>query len=211
MDSPDKVRIKLKGFFQTFESVRFTKKEIIIPYQEKEPAFVYFLEKGFVSQSIVDENRKNMIVNIFRPYSYFPMINALSEMQNHYEFSALTDITVRKAPANETVVFTRANPDVLYDLSKRFGLGIDHLLEIIKNLRFERAQTRIYNLMSVLGTRFGKKMDGHVVIDFPLTHKDIASYTGLSRETVTREFSKLEKEAMVYKQGNNFYIKIHPS
>lgn len=207
MNTVEIVNKKVKKFFHQYQPVNFGKKELLIRYDEVKTDSIYFIEEGFVSQSIVTEEGEKMIANIFRPYSYFPMIHVLNNIPNRYEFRALSPVKVWKAPANEALSFVQKNTDVMYDLSRRFGLGIDRLMLMIKHLRFEQAHERIYGLMSLLGLRFGRSIKGYSVIDFPFTHKDIASYTGLTRETISREFSKLVKDKLIFKREDKIYVK----
>ena len=53
------------------------------------------------------------------------------------------------------------------------------------------------SLIFSLSDEFGVKKGNKVVIKFKITHKLIASITGLTRETVTLQMLKLEKEGLI--------------
>lgn len=207
MKSTSQINRKVLRFFKQYKPLIFRNKEIIISHRKRNIDSIYLIEDGYVSQSIVTGDLEKMFINIYRPYSYFPIIYAMNNISNYYEFKAITRVKIWKAPAGDVISFIKKNTDILYDLSTRLGLGIDRLLLVINHLRFEKANVRIYNLMTMLGSRLGTTKKGYSIIDFPFSQKEIASYTGLTRETVSREFSKLERKKLIYKDDKRIFIK----
>lgn len=187
-----KLLTKLNTFFSKYELLKMKRKEVLMKSSERRIDYVYFLTKGYVRQCFIDEGEE-VILNVFRPYSFFPMIFIMNEMPNTYNYRAITDIEVYRAPRKEVMKFVSENSDILFDLASRLGLGLNRMLALVTFLRLTEAKSRVFELLWLLATRFGAKSGKYYAIDFPLTHRDIASFTGLRRETVSREMSALER------------------
>jgi CRP-like cAMP-binding protein len=56
---------------------------------------------------------------------------------------------------------------------------------------------RVASTVATLSERAKANLGPYDKIDFPLTHKLIASLTGLTRETVTLHMLKLEKQGLI--------------
>ena len=60
---------------------------------------------------------------------------------------------------------------------------------------------RLAVLLSNLAEGFGVEQNGGILISLPLSREDMASYLGLTRETVSRRLSALQAEGIVSLQG----------
>lgn len=107
---PD-ISSKVENFFANYASQTFTKGKVIIQ-AEAEPAGVFYLTAGRVNQYEISPSGNSVVVNIFKPYAFFPMSWAINRTPNHYFFEAAIDTTARLAPADEVVRFLQANPSL---------------------------------------------------------------------------------------------------
>ena len=60
--------------------------------------------------------------------------------------------------------------------------------------------------MLICAERFGKKVGRDVVIQVPLTHKDIANLVGMTRETVSIEMKKLAHRSLIGYKGKTVTV-----
>lgn len=201
------VKKKLTEFFSDFpEKVFSSGQKIISGDQEKNP-YVYYVDKGHVRLFYQCEHGEDIMVHIFREHSYFPMAQILSGTKNIFTYEAHNSVRLRMAPKEEVVAFLKREPNVLYDLATRFSSGLMYLSESMCGMLFVSAQGRIVHFLTNYARRFGiENGDGGVTIPFVLKHKEIADSIGLTRETVTRELKKLEKEGKVKKKGHFYSI-----
>lgn len=201
------VRKKLIDFFSEYpEKVFASGQKIISSDQEKNP-HVFFIEKGYVRLFFECEHGEDIMIHIFKEYSYFPMALILAGQKNIFTFEALSTVQVRVAPREAVLSFLKHEPDVLYELATRLSSGLMYLSETMCQMFFVSAQRRIINFLSIYARRFGiENGEMWVTIPFVLRHKEIADSIGLTRETVTREMKKLEKEGKVKKKGHFYSI-----
>lgn len=68
------------------------------------------------------------------------------------------------------------------------------------------AQSRMVVELLIAARRFGTKSGNKVTINLKITEKDLASQTGIARETVSRELQKLKKEGLITFQKNELIV-----
>ncbi len=194
----------VKSFFDGYPIVHYGKGEILLRPDE-DLTHVFFLTEGQVVEYDISTAGNEVVINAFKPGAFFPMSLAMNRVHNDYFFEAATKISVHEAPADEVVSFIRENPDVCYDLLRRVYLGTDGLLRRMAHLMGGKAQSRLVFELLNAAARFGEKRVGNSVY-IPLTEKDIAKRSGLSRETVSRTMHALKEQALVSVRDGGLYI-----
>jgi CRP-like cAMP-binding protein len=193
----DSINSKLDSFFSKYKQQQYKKKEVLIRADE-DPSYIFYLKKGKVRQYIISQKGGELVLNIFKPNSFFPMSHAINNIQNIYYFEAISEIDVWRAPKNEVVQFIKNNPDVQYDLLSRLYKGIDGLLTKMSYLMSASAYERLTAEIIILSKRFAS-------MDFSKTHEinleisenELATLTGLTRETVSRELKVLRDKNLI--------------
>jgi CRP-like cAMP-binding protein len=191
-------KTKVDRFFRQYGLQTYKKGQVLLLSNET-PTCVYFIEEGRVKQYEITYKGSEIIVNIFKPGTYFVMLTALTGLPNLYYFSAETDVKLRCAPINEVVDFVNSNPDVMRDLLSRVYVVLESLFRRMTHLMSGSARGRvIYEiLLDVKGTgeeRPGGKLAARKL---SITEAELASRAGLSRETVSREVSLLKKKGLL--------------
>ncbi|MFH0864416.1 MAG: Crp/Fnr family transcriptional regulator [Candidatus Gottesmanbacteria bacterium] len=188
---------KLENFFSQFKQVTFSKGEIIIR-PDNTPQGVYFIKEGYARMYSTFADGRELTLNIFKPRTYFSMMWALADIANTYYFQAHTRVIVQKAPQGQVKEFLQANPDILFNLTKRILVGLDGILTNIEYLLSGQAAHRVMAALFLSAKRFGQpKENNEVIINLPLTHQDIANLAGLTRETTSIEMGKLTKKKLI--------------
>lgn len=186
---------KLEIFFRTYREQVYKKGDIIL-FTQDQPIPIHYLVSGQVGQYDISETGNKLMVNIYKPGAFFPMSNAVNATPNRFFFEALTDVQLRKAPADEVVAFLHNNEDVLFDLLQRLYLGMDGLLGRMTYLMSGDANDRLRLELSIACERFGtKQQDGSYLLH--ITELQLATQTGLARETVSRVLQKLEQDGHI--------------
>ncbi len=191
----DVVAGKVAAFFSAFPKHKFEKGELLVR-AEQEPPGVFYLVRGVVSQYDITLAGGTVVVNAFKPESFFPMSCAINNTPNHYFFEAATEVAAHIAPSNAAVAFARKNPDVLFDLLARVYQGADGILRRTAHLMGGNAQTRLQFELVNAACRFGEQQsDGTIFI--PFSEDDLAKFVGLARETVSRHVQKFKNTGLV--------------
>lgn len=120
---------------------------------------------------------------------------------------AATDVTLCSFDRPQFERLLSQHPDIESALLKAKLNELDAAKEWMLLLGRKSAQERVATFLSMLATRLADEGRRHatagtqVVIELPLSRKEIASYLGLTLETVSREFSKLKKAGIIEVSG----------
>ncbi len=204
---------KLNQFFLQYPAKSLDKSQSVLKVDSK-LSHILFLTDGFVRQYAVSKQGQEFTLNIFEPFSFFPLNLAFHREVNPYYFEAFSPIKFNQAPIADVEKFIQKNPDVLFDLIHRITSGLNGMLYRMESLMFGSAKQKVAAALSICAARFGASHDQNKqcshdevpadqvrLVDFELTHQQIAFMTGLTRETVSVEMGKLREEGLVnYKQ-----------
>lgn len=192
---PHIAREKVDHFFSAYPLRQYPKGQILI-FADEDPSHIYYLKSGRVRKYDISYRGDEVIVNVFQPPAFFPMSWAINHTHNNFFYAAETPITAHSAPPGEVVRFLKHNPDVMYDLLGRLYDGTEGLLGRVVQLMSGTAHTRLVYELVIEAKRFGELLpDGTYRLSS--SEADLAARTGMSRETVSREFSKLARESLV--------------
>lgn len=186
---------KIEQFFSKYSLRKYPKGQILI-LNGSPTNYIFHLESGIVKQYDISYRGDEVILNLFKPMSFFPMSLAINGGESLYTYEAKTSLEVRQAPTEEVVKFINDNPDVMFDLLSRVYSGIDGLLGRVTHLMSGSARERLIFELIIDARRFGEKEpDGSYRLS--ISEKELGARAGLSRETISREMSKLSKEGLV--------------
>lgn len=203
--SSSSASLKVESFFTQYKFIKYKKDEILFRAEDTPPG-AYYLKSGFVKQYIVSPEGSELILHIYGPGSFFPMMWVIGELPNEYFYTAMTVCTTFRAPADKTRQFLMENPDVVFDLTKRLYLGIEGLLQRIEDLSLGTAYTQVISVLLYLAQHFGKRRGKSIVIPYKFTHQDISAIMWTVRETATRELDKLLKEKIILYDKHSIVI-----
>jgi CRP/FNR family transcriptional regulator len=196
---------ELDEFFDKYKKQQYRKGEILVRADD-DPTGVFYLLQGQVKTYLISRKGDEVVLNIFRPVSFFPMSWAINNTKNLYYYEAMTEVTLRRAPREDVIVFLKDNPNVIYDLLGRVFSGVEGMLNRMAYLMSGNANSRLLSELIISAKRFGKKApDGSLVVT--LTEKDLGTQTGLTRETISREMKVLKERGVVTFQKNQLVIR----
>lgn len=198
---------KINKFFEEFATEDYHKGDIII-FANMNLKSVYYIESGTVVEYDIAKHGTKAILNTFKPGAFFPMSNAINEVDTPYFFEASGPVKVRKAPSDRVVEFIKNNPDVTYDLLQRTFRGTDGVLERLSEIMQGDAESRVLREIDIVKKRFGFELVGggaHQLLK-KLPEMELAERTGLARETVSRAIKKLKTSGKLRVQKGYFVI-----
>ena len=188
------VKNKIAEFFERYPERKHKKGDIVI-FADMGLSSVYYLKKGSVIQYDISPSGGRSILNTFKPGAFFPMSNAVNQIDTPYFFEADEEVIVHVAPANDAVTFIKQHPDILFDLLSRTYRGTDGLLLRLSELMHGDATSRILRELHILANRFGKETeDNRIRLTKQISETQIAERTGLARETVSRIMKRLKQD-----------------
>lgn len=194
---------KIVSFIKPFPRVVFRKGEFLLsPYVK--PAGIFFLTSGIVRMCNSSKKGDEVIINVYKPISFFPLGWLLNDTENTFFFEAVSLVRTSVVPKPTVRDFLEHEPGVTYDLLQRIVRGLDGYFLRVEGLMSGDARMRVVIQLVLQARRFGKKTREGDVLE--MTHQTLASLSGLSRETVTREIGKLQKQGKILYRNKTLVI-----
>jgi CRP-like cAMP-binding protein len=195
----------LNAFFAKYPARPYSAGTAIIDANE-DPRGAYFLVSGQVRQFIISEEGEELTLHVFEPGSFFPMMWVMNNLPNRHTYEASRDAEIRIAPAADFTEFLRQEPELLYQFSQRLLFGLNGMLMRVESLSLQSARKRVIESLLYIARHFGDAQGNEVTIRPHFTHREIATFTGLVRETTSIEISKLEKQGYLAYRGPSLVI-----
>lgn len=187
---------------------RFSKDEVIL-YEEDTSRYMYIIYSGKVKVVQVSEDGKEHILAIHKAGDFFGEMALLDGKTSPATVVAMedTEIGLISKEVFENYLFMDKTfmQEIISMLCKRLR---DAWL-MIRVLSFADAEKRVRAVLKNISTQYGIKKEEGIMVNLKLTHKDIADYASVSRETVTRFIDKFVKSGEV--EIYNKYLLLKPS
>lgn len=195
---------EFETFYKQFIIRNYKKGEMLIRADD-DPQGIFYLKKGYVRQYTISKAGYELTLHILKPVSYFPMVWAVNGTPNVYYFEALTPVEVGRAPRDQVVNFIKDKPTIIFELLSELIEDYAESLRRIENLVFSDAYRRVISVLLYIAKHFGEKTKNGIHIKHRFTQEDIATLTGVARETASIEITKLERKGLV-KYVNHFMV-----
>lgn len=186
----------LEDFFNQFKSKLYKRSDLLIS-PEKDPQGLFLLKKGLVRMYSVTVNGEEITLNTYKPLSIFPMGWVLNDSKEEHYYEAIDEVEVAIAPKDKSLQFITKEHAILLDLVKRIYRGLDGYFTKMEYLMAGNARKRLLIELIITAKRFGKKVGSKLLIKHKITEENLASQSGLSRETVSRELTKLKMSKLI--------------
>lgn len=193
--------IEFENFYTRFTPRIYKKGELLIR-SDDDPQGIFCLNKGYVRQYTISKAGIELTLHILKPVSYFPMVWAINGTPNIYNFEALTDVEVGRAPRDEVVNFIKDKPKIIFELMSELLEDYAETLTRVEHLVFSDAYRRVISVLLYIAKHFGESEGIITKVDHRFTHQDIATLVGVARETASSEMIKLEKKGLVEYQSH---------
>lgn len=201
----EETKQSLLNFFSKYPLKKYNKGEQLLkPNQDF--GGVVFAKSGYIKVCTISNDGRETCVPLFKPLFYLSLVTELTGQKNKHFLEAITNVEAYAAPKADFVKFLNDNEsiknEVMSSFLKKFMDLTTGMLQIISG----DAMTKIISLIYSLAGEFGVKKDKGRIIKFKLTHKLIASLTGLTRETVTLQMLKLHKKKLIANVKRQIYV-----
>ena len=153
--------------------------------------YIWKIEEGIVRTYTRNQNGQLLTLGFWGKDDIIG--NSLSR-RSFYQMECLTDVTVTKIFLHNHFL---SHQDLITHLSK------NETLYLINNQH--QIIDRLWSLLKWLAQRFGSitDMKNEILLDFYLTHQNIAQTINTTRVGVTRTLTKLEKRGKIKRAGRD--------
>lgn len=197
-----KFKKELENFLDSKRPIKYKKGELIFRPGDSIENGIY-IKSGFLRAYTVCKDGQEVTLNLFRPSSLLPTFFCPEKTLCSYYLEALTPVEVIRLPRQEMMEMIGKDKELLVEFLDNTFSECREMLNRVESLASGDAYSKVVSvLLSVV--KGSKKAD--VPVGFALTHRLIASMTGLTRETVTLQMLKLKKQGFITGKGKHTRI-----
>jgi CRP-like cAMP-binding protein len=168
---------------------------------------VYLLEQGWVRIFRLDfEGRKITVGAIRNPGELMGLAETLYHGERTCFAEAITNVVVVKLTRGDFLRILEGTPTLALRVASLLGARMREAEGKVHELICLQVPGRLALLLMKIGERTGVPSDNGTLINLRLTHEEIASMIGTTRQTVTQTLNLFKKEKSIQIDGRMIKI-----
>jgi CRP/FNR family cyclic AMP-dependent transcriptional regulator len=183
----------------------YTQDEIVI-YKGDSGSDLFIVLEGSFRVVLIDEDGDEIILARFGQYDIFGEFSVLDKKERAGSIFADKDSSICRLGREPFFRLMRSEPEVAISLLQMLVARLRRADELIESLAFLNVRERIIKHLVETGKETGVKEGNYLKIK-KVTHQEISSMIGTSREAVTKAVKILNLEGYLKIKGDNMYIK----
>jgi CRP/FNR family transcriptional regulator, nitrogen oxide reductase regulator len=186
-------------------SRRYPLGEIVFE-QGSDAAHFFLLLHGRLRVTQVTAEGQQVVVRMVNPGDLFGIARALRRKDYPATATAAADSIALVWPMSAWDGLVAAHPALAVNAMRTIGSRLQEAQTRMRELATEAVERRVAHAVLRLANQAGKREEGGVRIDFPLSKQDIAEMTGTTLHTVSRIFTAWEAEGLI--EGGRQKLKV---
>ena len=169
---------------------------------------VFFLVEGRIELSSLSANgHRQLHTTLDRP-QFFGELGVLGGMPRTGAGIALDESTVWRVSAESFLEFVTSEPSAALSLMRVLARQVQSQEAFVEDLLYLDLKGRVAKrLLQLVAPSLDELPDDGAVLPSVVTHADLASLCGGSRENVTRILSDLQRRGFVEREGRRFVLR----
>lgn len=196
----------LNQVINEFSLARFSNGDPIF-YQTDESTDLYLILQGSVRACLQNEEGQELVLTHFRQGDFFGEMSLLDGRPRSATMVAQEDTSLAVLKRSKFLHALKKEPMIALDLLSALVQRLRKADEMIESLAFLDVKERLVKFLLEIAASEGTTDDDGTVKVKKLTHKELASRTGASREAITKVLKVLIFNKVIKDDGNYFYIR----
>jgi CRP-like cAMP-binding protein len=177
-------------------------------HQGDESPGVFFLASGRVEISSLSANGQRQLHTTIDHPQFFGELGVLGDMPRTASALALEDSTVWVVPGEVFVQFLQEEPGAARALLRALARQVQSHEAFVEDLLYLDLKGRVAKrLLQLVSPSLDELPGDGAVLPSIVTHADLASLCGGSRENVTRILSDLQRRGFLEREGRRFVLR----
>ena len=157
---------------------------------------VYFLKKGRIKLSVLSDSGKEIAIDIIQPGEMFGEFALIDESVRSNMAQALDDVTILVFDKRDFAGLIKSQPNLALNYIRMVGDRRRRMEKKLSDITSKEVAARVCELLHELSTNahLGDEIRDSRI---PLTHQDVASLIGASRQTTTSILNDLSRSGFI--------------
>ena len=176
--------------------------------QHDEASTVYFLWEGRVEITSSSATGHRQLHTTLEPPQFFGEFGVLGDMPRTATAVAVEDTTAVAIPGEAFLEFVERHHAVSRALHRALARQIAAHEGLIEDLLYLDLKGRVAKrLLGLVSSSLERLPDDGAVLPSDITHSDLASLSGGSRENVTRILSEFQRREFISRNGKRYVLR----
>jgi CRP/FNR family cyclic AMP-dependent transcriptional regulator len=162
---------------------------------------VFLIKTGRVRISRNTADGKEVTVAILGPGDMFGEDALFGGGERTTVATCMEETLICKAHADDLIGLLTNNSGLALNVAQMLSDRLGDASATIEDLAYAKISDRLVNLFDRLAGELGRATDDGMFLDVRLTHQDIASIIGSTRETVSLEMNHLVRAGQIKQEG----------
>lgn len=167
---------------------------------------IYLLRAGIVKLSKTNDEGRELTLGFYTRDALVGELGVVNESPHDTTCEAYEDSQLLAIPKDDFVRVMMRHPALAMRMIRLVGDRRQRLENRVESLLFKSAHSRLAALFLDLGDTFGVRDSRGRIVNLKLTHKEIASLIGATRETVSFAILDLRKDGLVLTEGKRVIL-----
>jgi CRP-like cAMP-binding protein len=173
--------------------------------KESDAQEVYFVVSGAVRILTNGPDDREVALADIPAGNYFGELAAIDGMRRSARVIATKPSRLALLPPADFLALMRRHPEVAMRVLNRLSRVIRSLDSRVTELSIKNDKQRVYGQLLLLAQSDAADPEGRVIPDLP-NHREIAAWTGTSKETVAQAIGELARQGIVRRRGVGLLI-----
>ncbi len=169
---------------------------------------IYAVRAGSIKTYLIDDDGIEQITGFYLPGEVLGF-DGIDTSNYACNIVALETSTVCEIPFNRLEELSLQIPTLQRHFFQLMSRQIEGNHQMLLTLSKKNAEGRIATLLVSLSSRFSRRKLSPNAMRLPMSRMDIGNFLGLTIETVSRTFSRLQKDDVIDVDGREIVIKNH--
>lgn len=165
---------------------------------------MYLLISGRVKVSLASPEGKELVLNYLEAPAHFGEMALVDTQPRSADVIAVTDVELFSLDAKDLSAAIQLQPRLALTLIATLSRRLRHTNNRLEDMAFHDATHRVMRVLLNVATA-GLETRGAPVVQ-GMTHYDLATLAGTSRETASRVISALARDGIVTTQGRRILV-----
>ena len=194
----------LRKISLNFEIIDLPMGEVLF-YEKDESDDMYLVLEGKVRASLFDEQGNELVLAELGPGEFIGEMSMIDQLPRSATVLAEENSRLAVLRRDSFLKILRENPDIAINVIKALVARLRRTDDMVEALAFRNVESRIIKFLIETGKEKGITEGGMFKVR-KMTHKDLASRVGSSREAVTKALKALTFKGMIKNKGNFWLV-----
>ena len=191
-----------------FKTTLFPKRSLV--FDQGDPTrLVYLVKRGRVRIARLTADGKEITLAVLGPGDLFGEETLFDQPIRTTVALCLDEVLLCTAKADDLFALLSLNPQLALNVAKILSERLDGASATMEDLAYARVPERLMHLFVRLANEHGVRTEQGVVVELGLTHADLASLIGSTRETVTLEMSNLVRAGRIKNESGRITLPVN--